>query len=80
MGIYGITDPRSYHPWAPEGRAGVDYMVVRSNLPCACRFSLAGGITLLEWARSISCPALKAITPEQVLEAAITLLTRAEPS
>jgi ADP-heptose:LPS heptosyltransferase len=77
-GIYGITDPRSYRPWVPEGRAGVDYAVVRSNLSCACRFSLVGGITLLEWMRALSCPALNAITPEQVLEAAIMLLKQRE--
>jgi ADP-heptose:LPS heptosyltransferase len=80
VGIYGITDPRSYRPWVPEGRDGEDYVVVRSSLQCACRFSLVGGITLLEWGRCIACPALSAITPGQVLEAAVTLLKQRAPS
>src|SRR5205085_7805352 len=72
VGIYGITDPRSYHPWVPDGLDGldgVDYAIVRSTLPCACKFSFVGGITLAAWLRILACPALKTITPEQVLEA-----------
>jgi ADP-heptose:LPS heptosyltransferase len=76
VGIYGLTDPRSYRPWVPGGREGADYAVVRSALPCACRFPLVGGITLLAWARCMTCPALKTITPEQVLEAALSLLRK----
>ncbi|HEX9988511.1 MAG TPA: glycosyltransferase family 9 protein [Chloroflexia bacterium] len=75
VGIYGPTDPRSYHPWIPGGTEGADYAVVRSSLPCACRFSLVGGITLYEWFRCLSCPALETITPEQVLDAAMRVLS-----
>ena len=74
VGIYGLTDPRSYHPWVPHGEEGVDYLVVRSRLPCACRFSLVGGTTLIEWVRVLFCPALSAISPDQVIEGAIRLL------
>ena len=73
VGIYGITDPRSYRPWVPGGEPGVDYAVVRSDLPCACRFPLAGGITLPAWIPILLCPALDYITPAQVLEAALAV-------
>jgi ADP-heptose:LPS heptosyltransferase len=75
VGIYGPTDPRSYHPWIPRGREGVDYAIVRSSLPCACRFPLVGGITILGWLSCLICPALSTITPEQVLEAAQSILS-----
>ena len=75
VGIYGPTDPRSYHPWVPGGKEGMDYAVVRSPLPCACRFSLVGGQPLYIWVGCLLCPALKVITPQQVLEAAIRLLS-----
>ena len=75
VGIYGVTDPRSYHPWLPHGREGVDYRIVRSPLSCACRFSIVGGRTIYSWAQCLACPALETITPEQVLQAAIELLT-----
>lgn len=74
LGIYGLTDPRSYHPWVPGWREGVDYAVVRSYLKCACRFSFIGGITLATWYGCLFCPALSAITPKQVLRAAVPLL------
>ncbi len=74
VGIYGITDPRSYHPWMPGGQEGVDYAVVRSTLSCACGFSLIGGITVATWVRLLACPALKTITPDQVLDACIRLI------
>jgi ADP-heptose:LPS heptosyltransferase len=73
VGIYGPTDPRSYHPWIPGGIEGVDYAVVRSPLACACRFPL-GGITLVEWTMCLMCPALAAISPGRVLEACLGLL------
>lgn len=74
IGIYGPTDPRSYHPWIPGGIEGVDYGVVRSPLPCACRFPLVGGITLAEWIMCLLCPALSAITPQRVLRACLHIL------
>jgi ADP-heptose:LPS heptosyltransferase len=74
VGIYGPTDPRSYRPWVPGGRDGVDYAVVRSPLSCAHRFPLVGGITIASWLRVLRCPALEAIDPAQVLSAAIGLL------
>ena len=74
VGIYGPTDPRSYRPWMPGGKEGVDYAVVRSPLACACRFPLVGGITLAEWIMCLLCPALVAITPERVLEACVGIL------
>jgi hypothetical protein len=76
VGIYGITDPRSYHPWVPGGKPGVDYAVVRSSLPCACRFPLVGGITLPTWIPILLCPAMQSITPRRVLDAALEV-TRA---
>jgi ADP-heptose:LPS heptosyltransferase len=76
VAIHGLTDPRSYHPWLPGGKEGVDYAVVRSSAPCAHRFSLIGGITVAEWLAILPCPALEAITPQQVLEAALSLLRR----
>ncbi|MGA7730514.1 MAG: glycosyltransferase family 9 protein [Chloroflexia bacterium] len=76
VGIYGPTDPRSYRPWVPAGKEGVDYAVVRSPLPCACRFPLVGGITLAEWATCLLCPSLASITPERVLEACLGMLGR----
>jgi len=76
VGIYGVTDPRSYHPWLPHGHEGTNYRVVRSHLSCACRFPLIGGANLYGWVQCLSCPALETITPEQVLEAAIELLTK----
>jgi len=74
VAIHGLTDPRSYHPWIPGGKDGVDYAVVRSPLFCAHRFPLIGGITVATWASILSCPALEAINPQQVLEAALALL------
>jgi len=74
VGIYGPTDPRSYHPWVPEGKEGADYSVVRSPLSCACCFSLVGGITLVEWMMCLLCPALAAITPKRVLSACLEIL------
>jgi heptosyltransferase-2 len=74
VGIYGITDPRSYHPWVPGGNEGCDYAVVRSSLPCACRFSLVGGITLPAVIFCLLCPALSTITPRHVLDACLRLL------
>lgn len=73
VGIYGLTDPRSYRPWVLGGEES-EYAVVRSSLPCACRFPLVGGITLMEWARCLACPALKTITPDDVLKASLALL------
>jgi lipopolysaccharide heptosyltransferase II len=78
VGIYGPTDPRSYHPWVPGSQPGADYAVVRSHLPCACQFSLVGGISLGGWVRSLACPSLEAITPQQVLDAALGLLSPTE--
>jgi len=74
VGIYGITDPRSYHPWVPGGKEGCDYAVVRSSLPCACRFSLVGGITLAACISCLFCPALSTIKPGHVLDACLQLL------
>jgi ADP-heptose:LPS heptosyltransferase len=74
VAIHGLTDPRSYHPWVPMGKEGVDYVVVRSPLPCAHRFPLIGGITVITWASILSCPALEAITPHRVLDAALSLI------
>lgn len=74
VGIYGITDPRSYRPWVPGGKESYDYAVVRSYLPCACRFSLVGGITLPAWITCLFCPALRTIPPRRVLEACLRLL------
>jgi len=74
VGIYGITDPRSYRPWVPNGTEGCDYAVVRSPLACANRFAFVGGITLRQWITCIKCPAFQAITPEDVLRAALALL------
>lgn len=79
VGIYGPTDPRSYRPWIPGGREGVDFAVVRSSLACACRFPLVGGITILGWLSCLLCPALNTITPEQVLEAAESILKGQDP-
>ncbi|HMA36659.1 MAG TPA: glycosyltransferase family 9 protein [Chloroflexia bacterium] len=77
VGIYGLTDPRSYRPWVPGGRAGQDYAVVLSPAPCAACFPLVGGITLPEWVRCVRCNALAAITPAQVVAAATPLLAAA---
>lgn len=78
VGIYGPTDPRSYHPWVSpkEGETGrcAQYAVVRSNLKCACRFSLVGGITVVTWATCLICPALKTITPDKVLKVSTRML------
>lgn len=74
VGIYGPTDPTSYHPWIPGGVEGLDYAVVRSPLPCACRFPLVGGVTLAEWVMCLLCPALAAITPGRVLAACLDIL------
>jgi heptosyltransferase II len=76
VGIYGPTDPRSYRPWVPGGHEGTDYAIVRSALPCACRFPLVGGITIAGWLVSIMCPALHTITPRQVLQASVGLLEK----
>lgn len=75
VAIHGLTDPRSYHPWVPGGKEGVDYAIVRSPLPCAHRFPLVGGITIPAWFAILRCPALEAIRPQQVLDAALSLLT-----
>jgi len=75
VGIYGPTDPRSYHPWVPGGREGIDYAVVRSPLACAHKFPLVGGITLVGWFRVLRCPAMAAITPGTVLASALGVLT-----
>jgi lipopolysaccharide heptosyltransferase II len=74
VGIYGLTDPRSYRPWLPTGKEGRDYAIVRSYLPCACRFPLVGGVTLPAWLPLLFCPALSTITPRQVLESCLALL------
>lgn len=74
VGIYGPTDPRSYHPWIPGGEEGADYAIVRSDLPCACKFPLVGGTTIAGFFTCLSCPALETITPQQVLEAAMRIL------
>ena len=74
VAIHGLTDPRSYHPWVPGGKDGVDYVVVRSPLHCAHRFPLIGGITVAKWFSLFRCPALEAIEPEQVLRAALSLI------
>ena len=79
VGLYGLTDPRSYRPWVPGGREWVDYAVVRSTLPCACCFTFPGGMTLAAWIRCPFCPGMQAITPEQVLEAAERLLRNRQP-
>jgi heptosyltransferase-2 len=76
VGIYGITDPRSYHPWVPGGTDGCDYAVVRSNLPCACRFSLVGGITVPASISCLLCPALGTIKPAHVLDSCLQLLRK----
>jgi ADP-heptose:LPS heptosyltransferase len=78
VGIYGPTDPRSYHPWVPGGREGRDYAVVRSPLPCACRFPLVGGITLAQWAMCLMCPALASISTDRVLDACLSLIRQRE--
>ena len=77
VGIYGVTDPLSYRPWVPGGQAGRDYAVVLSPAPCAACFPLVGGITMLEWINCMRCDALAAITPAQVLAAAVPLLAGA---
>jgi len=74
VGIYGPTDPRSYHPWMEGGKESRDYAVVRSPLPCACHFPLVGGITVPAWVPYLLCPALSTITPRNVLEACLRLL------
>jgi ADP-heptose:LPS heptosyltransferase len=74
VGIYGPTDPRSYRPWIPGGKEGRDYTLVRSYLPCACRFPLIGGITLPAWLPILLCPSLSTITPQRVLEACLRLV------
>ncbi|MDQ5822909.1 MAG: glycosyltransferase family 9 protein [Chloroflexota bacterium] len=74
VGLYGLSDPRSYRPWVPGGREWINYAVVRSSLPCSCCFTFPGGITLAAWLRCLLCPGMKAITPERVLEAAERLL------
>lgn len=74
VGIYGPTDPRSYRPWLPGGKEGEDYVIVRSSLPCAGKFTLVGGITIVGWIRAMRCPALSVITPEQLLNAVRQLL------
>jgi len=74
LGIYGLTDPRSYRPWLPGGVAGRDYAVVCSSAPCAACFPLVGGITLLGWAHCATCDALSAVTAAQVCAAALPLL------
>ncbi|MGI8589104.1 MAG: glycosyltransferase family 9 protein [Chloroflexia bacterium] len=81
VGIYGLTDPRSYRPWLPGGQAGRDYAVVQSTAPCAGCFPLIGGITLLGWFGCVRCDALASVTPAQVIAAALPLLdaARAEP-
>jgi heptosyltransferase-2 len=76
VGIYGPTDPRSYRPWVPQGKEGIDYAVVRSPLACACRFPLVGGITLVEWILCLLCPSLASITPERVFEVCLRLVER----
>ncbi|MDQ6695805.1 MAG: glycosyltransferase family 9 protein [Chloroflexota bacterium] len=76
LGIYGPTDPRSYHPWIPGGKNGVDYCVVRPNLLCAGRFAFVGGATLVTWAECLFCPGLKMVTPRQVLSAALSLIRK----
>ncbi len=76
VGIYGPTDPCSYHPWRPDGKEGVEYAVVRANLLCASRFPLVGGTTVLGWVTCLLCPALESIKPRQVLDAAVGLLER----
>jgi ADP-heptose:LPS heptosyltransferase len=78
VGIYGPTDPRSYRPWVPEGKEGHDYAIVRSYLPCACRFPLVGGVTLPAWLPLLFCPALTTITPRQVLQSCLKLLEQSE--
>ncbi|HUS17195.1 MAG TPA: glycosyltransferase family 9 protein [Chloroflexia bacterium] len=74
VGIYGLTDPRSYRPWVPGGQDGRDYAVVESPAPCAACFPLVGGITVVEWLRCVRCNALAAITADQVVAAAASLL------
>ncbi len=74
VGIYGLTDPRSYRPWMPGGVVGRDYAVVLSPAPCAACFPLVGGITLFGWARCATCDALTAVTAAQVCAAALPLL------
>jgi lipopolysaccharide heptosyltransferase II len=74
VGIYGPTDPRSYRPWIPGGEEGRDYALVHSYLPCAGRFPLVGGITLLACIPILFCPALTTITPHQVLKACLRLV------
>jgi heptosyltransferase II len=78
VGIYGPTDPRSYRPWVPGGKQGRNYAIVRSSLPCACRFPLVGGITVPAWLPCLFCPALSVITPRHVLEACLRLVGEKE--
>jgi ADP-heptose:LPS heptosyltransferase len=77
VGIYGVTDPRSYRPWVPGGVEGRDYAVVQSTAPCAGSFPLIGGIPLWGWLTVLRCDALAAVTPEQVVAAAAPLLAAA---
>ena len=77
VGIYGITDPRSYRPWVPGGVDGRDYAVVLSPDPCAGCFPLIGGITLPAWIPCLRCDALKSVTADQVMAAAAPLLAAA---
>jgi len=74
VGIYGPTDPCSYRPWIPGGKAGCDYAIVQSGSPCAGRFPLVGGITLLACLSILFCPSLNTVTPRQVLDACLRLL------
>jgi ADP-heptose:LPS heptosyltransferase len=77
VGIYGITDPRSYRPWVPGGVAGQDYAVALSPDPCAGCFPLIGGITVPEWIACLRCDAFQSLTADQVVTAAAPLLAAA---
>ncbi len=74
VGIYGITDPQSFHPWLPGGQPGRDFAVVRSPAPCGCCFPQLGGASLPEVIRCLRCHPFDSITPERVLDAAVPLL------
>jgi ADP-heptose:LPS heptosyltransferase len=78
VGIFGPSDWNQFHP---IGKPGYAHRVVHSDLPCSPCFHFLGNDP--PWVHNLcyTRACLKAIAPQQVLDAAVTLLAaRAESS
>ncbi len=72
----GIFGPSDWHQFQPVGKQGYRQRVVHSDLPCSPCFRFVGNDPW--WYRNpcFSRACLEAISPQQVLDAALALLER----